>query len=87
MQVIRNQIVKLQEGMNNERMAREVLQPGPATQAGLMLAVQMLEERKAKEFKLIENSILLDLNVEKQVSDSGRPRGADFNHLSVVSHV
>ena len=47
----------------------------------------MLEERKAKEFKLIENSILLDLNVEKQVSDSGRPRGADFNHLSVVSHV
>merc|ERR1711865_375767 len=47
--VIRNQIVKLQEGMNNERMARE-----------------MLEERKAKEFKLIENSILLDLNVEKQ---------------------
>ena len=39
MQVIRNQIVKLQEGMNNERMAREVLQPDPATQAGPMLAV------------------------------------------------
>merc|ERR1711998_567966 len=46
---IRNQIQKLEEGMNNEQMARE-----------------MLEERKAKEFKLIENSILLDLNVEKQ---------------------
>ena len=27
----------------------------------------MLEERKSKEFKLVESSIVLDLNVEKQV--------------------
>lgn len=78
-QVLREQIGKLQEGLATERIAREAHpEPspsrasaicGPLLLTALTLAIrQMLEERKTKELKLVESSVMIDLNVEKQVS-------------------
>jgi len=50
MQLLKDHIGKLQEGLATERIAREIL-----------------DERKTKELKLVESSVVLDLNVEKQV--------------------
>ena len=49
LQLLKDQIGKLQEGMATEIIAREIL-----------------DERKTKEIKLVENNIALELNVEKQ---------------------
>jgi hypothetical protein len=41
---------RLVEGVNNEQMAREL----------------MIDEKKSKEMKLIDNNIQIEINIEKQ---------------------